>query len=456
MFRRLSFLSLIVFLILSACSAPTAAPTATASAANRYGCSNQHAAAAYANPIPPSPTPETPVLEIVGPDGTTLKNLTMSELLAMPVTEGQGGIKSSTGKITVPAPFKGVALKDLAALVPEFDETMGINVVANDGYAITFSYNQVMNGTFIQYDPGTGDELKNPVPLTAILAYEMNGQPLDPTQDGNCAWRWSATSRNRWWMGIGRSSGSVRLEIRDLGQDWSLHLEGTISEDMDRATFESGAAPNCHGVTWKDDKAQDWLGIPLWLLVGRVDDDIKHEGPAFNDALSAAGYTIEVVASDGYTVTFDSARVQRNNNIIVAFQVNGNPLPDKYFPLRLVGNDLAKNEMVGMISQHCAAYRSLEAAGGNRDAGPDCHARTGCQRGRSGDHRAGGERAGLDGSRPARHGSGADHRRASQERPDAVRRRASERAARPGGDQAGGEEAGADFFGRIQVRGLPG
>ena len=143
----------------------------------------------------------------------------------------------------------------------------------------------------------------------------------------------------------------TKLEVKSLGEEWSLHLEGAITEDMDRATFESGASPNCHGVTWTDDKAQDWVGIPLWLLVGRVDDEIKHEGPAFNDALADAGYTVDVVASDGYTVTFDSARVKRNNNIIVAYQVNGNPLPDKYFPLRLVGSDLQKNEMVGMIAK---------------------------------------------------------------------------------------------------------
>ena len=85
--------------------------------------------------------------------------------------------------------------------------------------------------------------------------------------------------------------------------------------------------------------------------MGRVDDEIKHEGPAFNDPLAAMGYTIDVVASDGYTVSFDSARVARNDNMIVAYQVNANPLPEKYYPLRLVGSDLAKNEMVGMISR---------------------------------------------------------------------------------------------------------
>jgi DMSO/TMAO reductase YedYZ molybdopterin-dependent catalytic subunit len=60
---------------------------------------------------------------------------------------------------------------------------------------------------------------------------------------------------------------------------------------------------------------------------------------------------VDVIAKDGYTVTFDSKRVARNKNIIVAHTVNGNPLDEKYFPLRLVGSDLQKNEMVGAITE---------------------------------------------------------------------------------------------------------
>jgi DMSO/TMAO reductase YedYZ molybdopterin-dependent catalytic subunit len=61
----------------------------------------------------PAPTEAAvPVLEIIGLSET--KSLTMDEIKALPVTEGYAGIKSSTGKITPPVMFKGVALKDLA------------------------------------------------------------------------------------------------------------------------------------------------------------------------------------------------------------------------------------------------------------------------------------------------------------------------------------------------------
>ena len=77
------------------------------------------------------------------------------------VVTGEAGFKSSTGKITPPLPHRGVSLKTLAELVGPLDAKMGVNAVAKDGYAITFSYDQLTKGTFIAYDPATGDELKN-------------------------------------------------------------------------------------------------------------------------------------------------------------------------------------------------------------------------------------------------------------------------------------------------------
>jgi len=304
---------------------------------------------------PPAVVEEQPavaetVLELVAVDGTSTA-FALDEIMALPVTSGHAGIKSSTGKITPPEIWTGVALKDLVALLPNFDETMGVSVEASDGYAITYSYDQIMNGTFIQYDPGTGDELKSPVPLTAILAYKVNDELLDPTQSGYLRLAIVSDEPKQVTDGHWSVKFVTKVVVKSLGEEWFLQLDGAISETMDRATFESGASPNCHMVSWKDDKAQEWTGIPLWLLVGRVDDEIKHEGPAFNDELVTMGYTVDVVASDGYTVTIDSSRIARNDNIIVAHLVNGNPPPEKYFPLRLVGADLEKSEMIGMISQ---------------------------------------------------------------------------------------------------------
>ena len=58
-----------------------------------------------------------------------------------------------------------------------------------------------------------------------------------------------------------------------------------------------------------------------------------------------------MVAEDGYTVTLDSYTVMRNDNIIIANLVDGQPLTGDDFPLRLVGSDLTKKQMIGGIAQ---------------------------------------------------------------------------------------------------------
>ncbi len=333
------------------------------------------AACSGGNQVEPSPVPQAteapatatsapteaavPVLEIVGL--TETKSLTLDEVKALPVTEGYAGIKSSTGKITPPVPFKGVALKDLAEFIGGMDETAGFNVVAEDGYSITYSYDQLNNGSFIAYDPATGDELKNPVELTAILAYEVDGKELDPKQDGTLRLAIVSAELNQVTDGHWSVKWVNKLEVKSLGAEWVLQLDGALSKPTDRASIESCGAPQCHGTSWTDDKAQEWVGVPLYLFVGSVDDEIEHEGPAFNDALADAGYNVDVIAADGYTVTFDAARVKRNKNIIVAYKVNENPLPDEYFPLRLVGSDLSKKEMAGMIAQIKVGLEPLPA-----------------------------------------------------------------------------------------------
>ena len=304
--------------------------------------------ASVATEVQATQAPAEVVLEVVGAAET--KSFTLADLQVLPATEGYAGIKSSTGKITPPVMFKGVSLEDLAAAAGGLDASSGFNLVAKDGYGITFSADQINNGTFTAYDPATGDELKNPVKLTVILAYETEGQPLNAEQDGYLRVAIVSAEPTQVTDGHWSVKWVTTVETKSMVEEWNLQAEGAISETIDRASVESCGAPQCHGTSWTDDKAQEWVGVPLWLLVGAVDDEIAHEGPAFNDALADGGYSVEVVAADGYTVTFDAARVKRNDNILVAFKVNNNPLDEKYFPLRLVGSDLQKNEMAGQIA----------------------------------------------------------------------------------------------------------
>jgi len=119
---------------------------------------------------------------------------------------------------------------------------------------------------------------------------------------------------------------------------------------MDPGTFESGSAIGCHGVKWTDDQNRVWEGIPLWYLVGRVDDTDTHKGDAFNDAVADTGYEVQLIAADGFTLKLTSAEVKRNDALIVAFKRDGNQLPENQWPLRLVGATLEKSQMIGQIS----------------------------------------------------------------------------------------------------------
>jgi hypothetical protein len=295
---------------------------------------------------PPSPV----VFELVGPDGS--QSFTMEQLQALPATEGQGGFMSSTGMITIPALYRGVALKDLPPLLGiNFDESMGLTLTAKDGYSMTFSYDQVVNGDFTAYDPATGNELPEHDPLTAIIAYTRDGQPLDPAEDGALRLEVVSATNNQVVDGHWTVKWVAKAEVMSVGADWNLELDGALTDTVDRASFQSCSAPSCHAASWEDESAQPWTGVPLWRLVGQVDDAIDHGDDGYNDELAAAGYQVDLVAADGYTVTLDSQTILRNNEILLAYLVNDGELPEKYFPLRLVGPGLEKSQMVGQVAQ---------------------------------------------------------------------------------------------------------
>ena len=341
----LSLLSLllIVQLVLGGCvAAPAPAPTPLPPTATPVPPSATPVPATATLVPPTAPPMAQPILEIVGPSGS--KSLSLEDLQKLDVIEGEAGFKSSTGKITPPLPHRGISLKTLAELLGPLDPGMGVNVVAKDGYAITFSYDQLTKGTFTAYDSATGDELKSPGDLTAVLAFERDGKPLPEDSDGTLRVVIISPKRDQVTDGHWSVKWVNKLEVKPLVADWTLALNGGIQATIDRATFES--CVGCHKATWTDDKAQVWTGVPLWLLMGYADDEVKHQGPAFNEELAKAGYKVEVVAKDGYKASFDSAPLARQNDVLVASLVNDNPLPEQYFPLA-VGRRLAEEERNG-------------------------------------------------------------------------------------------------------------
>jgi DMSO/TMAO reductase YedYZ molybdopterin-dependent catalytic subunit len=310
----------------------------------------QPAAVEPTKTVEPTAVPTEAVLTLTDLDGKS-KDFTLDDLKKLPASEGQAGIKSSTGKITPPTVFKGVLLSDLLKEMGGAGSSMGIQIEAKDGYAMTFSADQVTSGDFIAYDPATGDETQSAGKLQVLIAYEMDGKVLDTERDGNLRLVIISEKNNQVTDGHWSIKWVRKIELKQLAEEWTLALDGGIQDTLDRGSFDSCSTNKCHQATWTDGKAQIWSGTPLWLLIGRMDDDVKHGDDALNKALVEKGYVVEVVGKDGYSVKFDVARLIGNNNIILANQVNGNPLTDADFPLRLVGSDVQKKEGVGAIEK---------------------------------------------------------------------------------------------------------
>lgn len=104
-----------------------------------------------------------------------------------------------------------------------------------------------------------------------------------------------------------------------------IRLIGAITETITLTYFAEGAKSKCHGIPCKfieqDGKTSVYTGIPLWLMCGWVDDDVKHGGGGFNDDLAVKGYRVVVTAADGQMVVFDSELIARNDNIVLANKV---------------------------------------------------------------------------------------------------------------------------------------
>ena len=116
---------------------------------------------------------------------------------------------------------------------------------------------------------------------------------------------------------------------------WTVSLSGARSDTLTQTWFEDGLAANCHGTTTYDDhNGNVWTGMPLWRVCGIVDDTTNVHGPgAFNTGLY---YDVKVTGAGGYYYTFSSTDIAGNDNIILANEDNGAPLPAGQYPLKLV------------------------------------------------------------------------------------------------------------------------
>ena len=288
-------------------------------------------------------------LQVVTPTGT--QSFTLKEVKKLAALEAYGGIKNSAGNITPPSRYKGVTVAELLKSSGGIPDGSGVTFVAKDGYEMTMSADQVKNGKFVAYDVSTGDEITVDGPLQLVLAYETEGKATDPETDGTfrlaiVSAKGNQVTDGHWWV-----KWVTKIEVKPAVVGWSLAVNGALQEKVDRGSFDSCSAPKCHGVTWKDSAGVIWSGVPLYYLVGRSDDQQKHDNGAFNSALAAAGYQIEITGADGYKATFDSSKIALSKEYFLANKMDGKELTGTDAPLRLVGPGVDSKSSVGGVTE---------------------------------------------------------------------------------------------------------
>ncbi len=244
--------------------------------------------------------------------GGTESTYSLADLERLDTIAGQGTFTTSAGT-DYSATYTGVPLSTLIGNVPA-DTT--VRVTASDGYSMNYEA-----GILLARTEGTW-----------ILAYKENGayMPLDP---GPLRVVFVGEANPHFQSALSAKMVE-RIEVLGTYEPYSLVLKGVVSRTFTRAELEAGIGCPCHAATvtvTSKGETHTYTGLPLWRLVAYADDNrfpvpeqgIHYEDGDFNDALAGAGYTITLVASDGYTQSVSSTLIARDDRFVVAFKRDG-------------------------------------------------------------------------------------------------------------------------------------
>ena len=261
--------------------------------------------------------------------GEDVSTYSIAELEALYTITAPGTFVDSIGGDHT-ATYTGVPI---CSLVGDIAPDATIRVIASDGYSMNYAADLLAdrstgtwivafkeNGVYMPYDPGY---------LRVVKVGEDN-----PRFDGSL-------------------SARMVEQINILGayEEYSLLLQGAITRTFSRAELEAGVGCPCHTSTVTvtgEGGTHTYTGLPLWRLIAYVDDEnspfpeqgIYYDDTDLNDDLAEDGYTITLVAGDGYSQSVSSTLVAHDDRFIVALKQDGvflDPIEDGH--MRFVVDD---------------------------------------------------------------------------------------------------------------------
>lgn len=267
----------------------------------------------------------------------------------------------------------GTSIRDLCNLVGGMQEGDELRMTATDGYVVELMYENI-------YTP-------NEKQGTAILAWQTKKEGFVPEYTGGPAlffladdqvfgnqdmkecmdpgyWRFYWCSGTEYPSAAGLAVRNVdKLEIYPRTQaEWDLNLTGYLTSSISKKGFEQGLAcgkrAHGHSVTYTDDDGHVWTGMPLYMLVGWVDDACQHDenlvnNRAYNTTLAENNvYTVILGNADGETVSFTSSEIMKSMDYLIVnqadnhtFNINGD-----IWPLALRGESVPADKEIDEIT----------------------------------------------------------------------------------------------------------
>lgn len=261
----------------------------------------------------------------------TEHRFTIAELQRSPLyLEAPGSFTTSAGSRYV-GTYGGVRLASLIGQYVTLKPTESVVFVATDGYRMAYAAADVLDtsrgvwilafrldGAYLPQDPGY------------IRTIKVG--PDTPNIDGHLSVKMVE-----------------RVELRQSGyRSFELAIDGAMQARVDRQTVQS--CVNCHGVSVSYERkgqAATYRGVALWRFLAYADDPERapHRADssviAYDAEAARRGYTVEVVAADGFANVLDSRALHLNDGIILATEKDGAELPDAEWPLVLAWDKAA-------------------------------------------------------------------------------------------------------------------